>query len=355
MAPAAGFRSRGAPHAHALQHDLPWRLSCHCETPTLGCLCQQRPCALSLSALFMGTREVARRVAGSGRAFLQHCSLYPAFKTARRGCSESWLPGRLYYLEGAVCSAKLSKHTARICQNVSRRNVHISTALTEMNVFRSDAGPWSYSLPAARTINSCSGSPPPPPGPAGSSPRLRPSPSPRTPPRTAGASSPSTSPSSPGAKLLTWLPSAAPQTAMQACTRPCPHSARPPWTSTNCTCPAPSPARSRTRARATRRTRQKTAPRPNKVGSTGASSPPSANSPDKPPDASNQPCHFITTQISRCGRRATTTRTRAMRANQRLRPPSRRPPRKTSNAKTLQVHCVPDTRVRTHGAAVRHL
>lgn len=59
----------------------------------------------------MGTREVAGRVAGSGRAFLQHCSLYPAFKTARRGCSESWLPGRLYYLEGAVCSAKLSKHT----------------------------------------------------------------------------------------------------------------------------------------------------------------------------------------------------------------------------------------------------
>lgn len=167
-----------------------------------------------------------------------------------------------------------SPNTRHGCQNVSRGNVHISMALTEINVFRSDAGPWSYSLPAARTINSCSGSPPHPPGPAGSSRRLRPSPSPRTPPRTAGASSPSTSPSSPGAKLLTWLPSAAPQTAMQACTRPCPHSARPPWTSTSCTCPAPSPARSRTRARATRRTRQKTAPRPNKVGSTGAGSPP---------------------------------------------------------------------------------
>lgn len=54
-------------------------------------------------------------------------------------------------------------------------------------------------------------------------------------------------------------------------------------------------------------------------------------------DASNQPCHFIPAQISRCGRRATTTRTRAMRANQRLRPPSRQLPRKTSNAKTLQV------------------
>lgn len=35
------------------------------------------------SALFMGTREVARRVAGSGRAFLQHCSLYRAFKKGK--------------------------------------------------------------------------------------------------------------------------------------------------------------------------------------------------------------------------------------------------------------------------------
>lgn len=51
----------------------------------------------------------------------------------------------------------------------------------------------------------------------------------------------------------------------------------------------------------------------------------------------NEPCHFIPPQISRCGRRATTTRTRAMRVNRRLRPPSRRPPRKTSSAKTLQV------------------
>lgn len=55
-------------------------------------------------------------------------------------------------------------------------------------------------------------------------------------------------------------------------------------------------------------------------------------------DASSQPCHFIPAQISRCGRRATTTRTRATRAKQMLRPPSRQPPRKTSNAKTLQVH-----------------
>lgn len=78
VGPTVGFRSQGAPHAHALQHALLWRLSCHCETPTLGCLCQQWPCALSLSVLFMGTREVARRVAGSGRAFLQHCSLYAA-------------------------------------------------------------------------------------------------------------------------------------------------------------------------------------------------------------------------------------------------------------------------------------
>lgn len=127
LAPAAGLRSRGAPHAHALQHDLPWRLSCHCETPTLGCLCQQQPCALSLSALFMGSREVARRVAGSGRAFLQHCSMYPAFKRGRRGCSESWRPGGLYYLEGAVCSAKLSKHTA-LMPNVSCRDRLTSVA-----------------------------------------------------------------------------------------------------------------------------------------------------------------------------------------------------------------------------------
>lgn len=55
--------------------------SCHVtETPTLGCLCQQWPCALSLYVLFMGSREVARRVAGSGRAFVQHCGLYPALK-----------------------------------------------------------------------------------------------------------------------------------------------------------------------------------------------------------------------------------------------------------------------------------
>ena len=28
----------------------------------------------------MGTREVARRVAGSGRAFLKHCGVFPALK-----------------------------------------------------------------------------------------------------------------------------------------------------------------------------------------------------------------------------------------------------------------------------------
>lgn len=32
------------------------------------------------NVLFMGTREVARRVAWSGRAFVQHCGLYPAPK-----------------------------------------------------------------------------------------------------------------------------------------------------------------------------------------------------------------------------------------------------------------------------------
>lgn len=152
---------------------------------------------------------------------------------------------------------------------------------TEMTIFQSNAGPWSCSLPAVKTINCCSASPPPLRGRAGSFRRLLLSPSPRTPPQTAGASFPSTSPSSLGAKLLTWLPSAAPQTAMQACTRPCPHSARPPWTSTSCTCPARSPARSKTRARATRRTGQKTAQFPNKVGSAEAASQPTHSS-DKP-------------------------------------------------------------------------
>lgn len=78
--PMVGCRSGGAPHPHTQQHALSWHLSCHCETPTLGCLCQQWPCALSLAVLFMGTCEVARRVVGSGRGFLQHCSLYLAVK-----------------------------------------------------------------------------------------------------------------------------------------------------------------------------------------------------------------------------------------------------------------------------------
>lgn len=38
---------------------------------------------------------------------------------------DSWLPVRLYYLEGAVFPAKLSKHTA-LMPNVSRRNVPYS-------------------------------------------------------------------------------------------------------------------------------------------------------------------------------------------------------------------------------------
>lgn len=128
-----------------------------------------------------------------------------------------------------------------------------------------DAGPWSYSLPAVRTVNFYMESLPAPPGPAESSPHPLLSPSPRIHPQTAGASSPSTSPSSLGAKLLTSLPSAAPQTAMQACTHPCHRSARPPWTSTNCMCPALSQAKSQTRER-TRRTRRRTLRHPNKVG-----------------------------------------------------------------------------------------
>lgn len=127
------------------------------------------------------------------------------------------------------------------------------------------AGPWSYSLPAVKTVNSCMGSRPAPPGPAESSPPLLLWLSPRTHPQTDGASSPSTSPSSLGARLLTWLPSAALQMAMQACTPPCPHSARPPWTSTNSTCPALSQAKSPTRER-TRRTRWRTPRCANKVG-----------------------------------------------------------------------------------------
>lgn len=112
-APTVRFRSWGAPHAHALQHAILWRLSCHCETPTLGCLCQQWPCALSLSVLFMGTREVARRVAGSGRAFLQHCSLYPALKwqDAAANSSGCWADSVcINHLKGVVYLAKLLKH-----------------------------------------------------------------------------------------------------------------------------------------------------------------------------------------------------------------------------------------------------
>ncbi len=118
-----------------------------------------------------------------------------------------------------------------------------------MHISSLHAGPWSCFLPAVRTVNSCMESLPAPPGPAESSPRLLLSLSPRIHPQTAGVSSPSTSPSSLGAKLLTWPPSAAPQMAMQACTRPCPHSARPPWISTNCTCPALSRAKSLMRER----------------------------------------------------------------------------------------------------------
>lgn len=133
------------------------------------------------------------------------------------------------------------------------------------NVYNSlAAGPWSCSLPAVKTVNSCMGSLPALPGPAESFPPLPLWRLPRTHPPTGAASSPSTSPSSLGAKLLTLLPSAAPQMAMQACTPLCPHSARPRWTSTSSMCPALSLARSLMRAR-TKRTRWRTRPRANKV------------------------------------------------------------------------------------------
>lgn len=137
-------------------------------------------------------------------------------------------------------------------------------SLVDMRVSSTVPGHWSYSLPAARTVNCCMESPQPPPGPAGSSPHPLLSPSPRTHPRTVGASCPSTSPSSLGAKLSTWPHSAAPPTAMQTCTPPCPPSARPPWTSTNCMCQAQLRARSQTRER-TGRTRWRTLLCPSQV------------------------------------------------------------------------------------------
>lgn len=134
-----------------------------------------------------------------------------------------------------------------------------------MHIFLSSAGPWSYSLQAARTANSCMETHPAPPGPVGSSRLLHLWLLPRTHPQIAGANSLSISPSSPGAKLLTLLPSAAPQMAMQACTPPCPHSARPPWTSTNSMCPVQSQAKYPMRVK-TRRTRRRRPPCANKVG-----------------------------------------------------------------------------------------
>lgn len=212
-------------------------------------------------------------------------------------------------------------------------------SLIEVHISSLDAGPWSYSLPAVRTVNSCMESLPPPPGPAESSPHLLLSPSPRTHPQTAGASSPSTSPSSLGAKLLTWLPSAAPQMAMQACTHPCPHSARPLWISTNCMCPALLRAKSLMRER-TRRTRWRIPPCPNKVG-------------QQETILSKlfwfavlmfltMRVVFVMTQISLCEKKVTMIQTRVMTGTQKPLPPSHQPPRKTSNAKTPQVHCVLD-------------
>lgn len=137
-------------------------------------------------------------------------------------------------------------------------------SLVEMHISSIVAGHWSYSLPAVRTVNCCMESPQPPLEPAESSPHPLLSPSPKTHPQTVGASCPSTSPSSLGAKLSTWPPSAAPPMAMQACTPPCPPSARPLWTSTNCMCQVQLRARSQMRER-TGRTRWRILRCPSKV------------------------------------------------------------------------------------------
>lgn len=125
--------------------------------------------------------------------------------------------------------------------------------------------PWSYSLPAVRTTNFYMERLQVLPEQAGSFRPLLLLLWPRTHLPTADASCHSTSPSSLGAKLLTWLPSAAPQMAMQACIPPCRRSAKPPWTSTSFTCPARSQARSLMRGK-TRRTRWKTHQCVSKVG-----------------------------------------------------------------------------------------
>lgn len=226
--------------AHTLQHRPPHgrHLSCHCKTPTLNCLCQRRPCALSFAVLFMGTHEVARRVAESGRFFF-HCNTAACTVC----CSESTQTQIDW-----VCLHNLGGGGGGKCVFSKVLNFN------EMHMCGCDAGPWSCSLQAVRITNSCTESRQAPQGPAGNSPPLLPWPLRRTLLRTDGASSPSTSPSSPGAKLSTWLPWAAPPMAMQACTPPCPHSARPPWISTNYTCPARLPAKYPMRER-TRKTR----------------------------------------------------------------------------------------------------
>lgn len=206
-----------------------------------------------------------------------------------------------------------------------------------MHISSLDAGPWSYFSPAVRTVNSCMESPPAPPGPAESSPRLLPSLLPRIHPQTAGVSSPSTSPSSLGAKLLTWPPSAAPQMAMQACTHPCPHSARPPWISTNCMCQALSQAKSLMRER-TKRIRWRRPQRLNKVGHQ------EPHCQKMSPiliccNVFNDPCNIVMTQICLCEKKVTMIQTRVMMGTQKPLPPSLQPPQKTSNAKTPQVHC----------------
>lgn len=151
------------------------------------------------------------------------------------------------------------KYTFQISKKHNRSPEH------QLYVSTLDAGPWNYSLPAVRTVNSFMERLPAPPGLAESSPPLHPLLLPRTHLQTAVASFLSTFPSSLGAKLLIWLPSAVPQMAMQACIPPCPHSAKPPWISTNSTCPVLSQAKSQTRER-TRRTRWKIPQRANRVG-----------------------------------------------------------------------------------------
>lgn len=82
---AARIGSPGSsPRAHALQRAPLWQLSCHWDTYTRLRVSSGH----AHNVLFMGAREVARRVAWSGRAFVQHCGLLCSSKGALYFASE---------------------------------------------------------------------------------------------------------------------------------------------------------------------------------------------------------------------------------------------------------------------------